>query len=210
MWRVGLRLFSVLPLPQAVGAFAQLRRGRNSAETLNTALNSTIQQFLSPNAQLHTFDNQQACISLLKEMKEMRRSHQVTALLQAFTSGKPDVTHWAEAYNTARQMLVPVGDFFLLAEQNLLESLVKSEANELVYEALQTYSGLGCAKVPLSKQQKQLAEAIDANVIASKLAVIVTCSAIRHRKVVRASDATAVARIRSVALLSRLSAHGSP
>lgn len=168
MWRVGLvksctRLFSALP--QAVGSLTRLRKGKSSTEALKSALHNTVQLFLKPDAQLSSFASQQACIMLLKEMKEMRHREQVASLLQAFASSEPDVKFWAEAYNTTRQMLAPAGDFFLLAEQKLLEALEKSEGCELVYEALQTYSGLGCAKIPLSRVQKQLAEVIDAKLV---------------------------------------------
>lgn len=171
MWRVGLfqscaRLFGTTPLSQAVSTVVQLRRDRSSAETIKAALTHTIQQFLQPDAQLNTLDSQQACVVLLKEMKEMRqKDQQVTSLLQAFASGEPDMKYWAEAYNTARQMLAPAADFFQLAERKLLEGLQRSGESELVFEALQTYSGLGCAKIPLSRLQKQLAEVVDAKLV---------------------------------------------
>ena len=161
-----IRLFSALPLSQAVGTVVQLRKNRASSMAVNDALAHTLQQFLHPAAQLNTPDSQQACITLLKEMKETRqKDQQVTSLLQAFMSGAPDVKHLAEAYHLARQMLTPTVEFFPLAERRLLKDLQNSRESELMYEALKVYSGLGCAKLPISSVQKKLADVIDGKLV---------------------------------------------
>lgn len=159
MWRVTLHRLFTTRIPAALPRF---RREKPSHEALQTALHNTIQEFLKPNSHLQPTEKQQACVSLLKEMKEMRlRNVEIAPMLQVFTRSEPSVKHWAEAYNTTRQMMVVAEEFFIEAERRLKDEFGKSVERDLMYEALQVYSGLGCAKLPLTSLQKQLMEVID-------------------------------------------------